>query len=65
MEYWSAGLGDCTADGLRPRSKEFLLKNSPNSVNSASALVSARPRYALYTEYLLITLLVDLLHIYA
>ena len=26
MECWSVGLGDCTAEALRARSKEFLTK---------------------------------------
>jgi hypothetical protein len=47
MEFWSAGLGDCTAEApkdgsgtvfkseaLRAQTKEFLLKDSPNSVKS-------------------------------
>jgi hypothetical protein len=29
-----ARLGDCTAEARRTLSKEFLIKNSPNSVNS-------------------------------
>jgi hypothetical protein len=28
------GLGDCTAEALRARSKEFLIKNTPNSAIS-------------------------------
>ena len=26
MECWNVGLGDCTAEALRTRSKEFLVK---------------------------------------